>query len=196
MVSFIDKENWSDIHRGYEYEAVLPYPSDTKRPLSFFVPDSCDPERGRIVESIGNFRPVYVNGKPTAKEQKIVMTVKPRKVVVLTNDVINQNEDFEYILIAPINTIKPDEKHKDWYHKLVNDDHPIFTYIPKWNLERYVNLSQTMSIHKSLLLHKSDPIPDDRMKVIDDNLVQCLALGLISEDEVEEEKDIIPENKD
>lgn len=124
------------------------------------------------------------------------MTVKPRKVVVLTNDVINQNEDFEYILIAPINTIKPDEKHKDWYHKLVNDDHPIFTYIPKWNLERYVNLSQTMSIHKSLLLHKSDPIPDDRMKVIDDNLVQCLALGLISEDEVEEEKDIIPENKD
>ena len=99
------------------------------------------------------------------------MTVKPRKVVVLTNDEINQNEYFEYILVALINTIKPNEKHKEWYHKLINDEHPIFTYIPKGKLERYVDLSQTMSIHKSLLLRKSDPIPEDRMKVIDDNLL-------------------------
>ncbi|STO12881.1 PemK-like protein [[Flavobacterium] thermophilum] len=186
MVSFISKENWLNIYRGHEYEAALPYPSDTKRPLSFFIPDDNDPERGRIVESNGNFKPIYINGKPIAKEQKIIMTVKPRKVVVLTNDEINQNEYFEYILVAPINTIKPNEKHKEWYHKLINDEHPIFTYIPKGKLERYVDLSQTMSIHKSLLLRKSDHIPEDRMKVIDDNLVQCLALGIINDDDIEE----------
>ena len=39
-----------------------------------------------------------------------------------------------------------------------------------------------MTIHKSLLLTKYDKIPDERMELIDENLLQCLSLGIIKEE--------------
>ncbi|WP_339199801.1 hypothetical protein [Aeribacillus sp. FSL k6-2211] len=39
MTGFLNKENWKQIERGYEFEAAILYPSDTKRPLSFFIPE-------------------------------------------------------------------------------------------------------------------------------------------------------------
>jgi hypothetical protein len=101
-------------------------------------------------------------------------------------DEINKLEEFEYILAAPINTIKEYEKTKDWYSKLKDDERPIFTYVPNKEIERYVDLSQTMSIHKSLLLHKKKEIAPDRMEILEDNLLQCLSLGIIEENPSEE----------
>ncbi|MGG4412155.1 type II toxin-antitoxin system PemK/MazF family toxin [Niallia taxi] len=184
MSNFLNKREWDKIERGYEFEAATPYPSDTKRPLSFFVPDSKDPTLGKVVSSTGDFSPSRSGG---AREQQIIMTIKPRKVVVISSDEINRNSDFEYILVAPINTIKPYEKEREWYKKLIKDEHPIFTYLPKGDLDRYVDLSQSMSIHKTLLLKKYRAVSEDRMDVLDDNLVQCLSLGIIEEEIVEEE---------
>lgn len=182
LTGFLNRENWKQIERGYEFEAAILYPSDTKRPLSFFIPNKNNPLEGKIVDQIGNFSPEIIEGRPRAREQQVVVTIKPRKVIIVTNNIINQNEEFEYILIAPINTIKLSEKSKDWYEKLIYDEHPIFTYIPKGNIERYVDLSQIMTIHKSLLLTKYDKIPDERMELIDENLLQCLSLGIIKEE--------------
>lgn len=186
MSDFLEKVSWKYIERGYEYEAAMLYPSDTKRPLSFFISENEDSNKGEIVDSIGDFNPIRVNGRLQAKEQKVVVTVKPRRVVVLTDNEINKLEDFEYILVAPINTIKEHEKRKDWYSKLKDDEHPIFTYVPNGNIERYVDLSQTVSIHKSLLLHKKQEIAPDRMVVLEENLLQCLSLGIIEENSQED----------
>ncbi|MDM8364848.1 type II toxin-antitoxin system PemK/MazF family toxin [Bacillus thuringiensis] len=158
------------------------YPSDTKRPLSFFVPESEGANKGEILNSIGNFNPQVVRGKIRAREQKVVVTVKPRRIVVLTDNEINATEEFEYILVAPINTIKEYEKSKDWYSKLKDDEHPIFTYLPKGSLERYVDLSQTVSIHKSLLLYKKEKVSEERMEILEENILQCLSLGIIEEE--------------
>lgn len=106
------------------------------------------------------------------------MAIKLRRVMILSNDEINQREEFEYILVAPINTVKEKEKTKNWYKKLKEDEHPIFVYLPNDSFERYVDLSQTTTIHKSLLLHKLTKIPDERMEVIEESLLECFSLGI------------------
>lgn len=106
MSGFLRKESWEKIERGYEFEAAMLYPSDTKRPLSFYVPDAEGSSKGEIKNSIGDFKPIEVEGKRRAKEQMVVMSIKPRGVVILTSDEINQSPDFEYILVAPVNSIK------------------------------------------------------------------------------------------
>jgi len=123
------------------------YPSDTERPLLFFLPDEDDNEHGRLSRDRGDFSAQIVNGNRRAREQKIVMTVKPRRVIVITSDEINQSEEFEYILVAPINTIKSAEKTKDWYKSLKEDKHPIFVYCPNGRYERYIDVSQITTIH-------------------------------------------------
>jgi mRNA-degrading endonuclease toxin of MazEF toxin-antitoxin module len=187
--NFIDKASWKYIDRGFEFEAAMVYPSDTKRPLSFFVPDPTNPNKGVIHENIGNFAPV----NNQAIEQKIVMTIKPRRVVILSDDEINHMEDYEYILVAPINTIKRYEKQKEWYKKVIQDNHPIFAYLPNGNLERYVDLSQTTTIHKSLLLRKLSQVPPDRMDVLEQTLLECLSLGIVEENFEEGFEQVIEE---
>lgn len=182
MSDFLAKKSWEHIERGYEFEAAMFYPSDTKRPLSFFIPESEGSTKGEIIIRVGDFSPKMVEGTKRALEQKIVMTIKPRRVVILSSNEINKSKEYEYILVAPINTIKESEKTKDWYSKLKDDEHPIFTYLPNVSLERYVDLSQTVSIHKSLLLRKLQEVPEQRMEVIEENLLQCLSLGIIDEE--------------
>ncbi len=182
MSDFLNKTSWGNIERGYEYEAAILYPSDTRRPLSFFIPDVEGSSNGKIISSVGNFKPQKIDGKYQAKEQMVVMNIKPRKVVILSSDEINKNTDFEYILVAPINTVKSNEKVKDWYRLLIEDEHPIFTYLPKNNLDRYVDLSQIASIHKSLLLQKYGEVSSERMEILETNLLQCLSLGVIEDD--------------
>ncbi|MGE7673224.1 type II toxin-antitoxin system PemK/MazF family toxin [Lysinibacillus sp. NPDC094403] len=182
MSDFLNKTSWEDIERGYEYEAAIFYPSDSKRPLSFFIPDAEGSTNGKILKSIGDFQPIREDGKTYAKEQMVVMTIKPRKVVILSSNDINKNTDFEYILVAPVNTVKPHEKAKAWYDLLIKDEHPIFTYIPKGSNDRYVDLSQIASIHKSLLLKKHGEVHPERMEVLENNLLQCLSLGIIEND--------------
>ncbi|MFS0643668.1 type II toxin-antitoxin system PemK/MazF family toxin [Siminovitchia sp. 179-K 8D1 HS] len=186
MSYFINKERWKEIERGFEFEAAMLFPSDAKRPLSFFVPDEGNAKRGSITTEIGDFSPIKVGETFKANTQQIVMNIKPRKVVVLSSDEINKNENFEYILVAPINTIKPNQKIKDWYKQLISDRNPIFTYLPKGNLDRYIDLSQTIGIHKSLLLKKYSYIGKERMEILENDLLQCLSLGIIDEESIEE----------
>lgn len=182
MVYFMKKDKWEEIERGYEYEAAMVFPSDTKRPLSFFMPDAEDPLKGSITENIGDFSAEIIDGNFRAKTHQIVMNIKPRKVVILSNNVINKSKEFEYIIVAPINTVKPYEKQKDWFQLLVKDRHPIYTYLPKGENDRYIDLSQSIGIHKSLLLKKYDDIGVERLEVLEEDLLNCLSLGVIDEE--------------
>ncbi|MCZ2259851.1 type II toxin-antitoxin system PemK/MazF family toxin [Sporosarcina sp. G11-34] len=184
MADFLDKEKWSEIKRGFEFEAAMIFPSDTKRPLSFFKPDLDDPSKGIITRGIGDFSAQKIDGIFRANTQKIVVSIKPRKVVVLSSDIINEGESFEYILVAPINTIKEREKSKAWYSLLTADNHPIFTFLPNKRFPRYIDLTQTIGIHKSLLLKKYGYIGDERLEMLDSNLLECLSLGIIEDEDV------------
>ncbi|MFH6684611.1 type II toxin-antitoxin system PemK/MazF family toxin [Bacillus amyloliquefaciens] len=182
MSDFLTKEKWGNIERGTEYVAAFMFPSDTKRPLSFFIPEPTNPKKGSLESSIGDFRPKYVEGKPQAQVQQVVVSIKPRNVVVISSDEINHSEEFEYILVAPINTIKANERNRDWYALLTDDEHPIYTYLPKADIERYVDLSQTVSIHKSMLLGKRDQVDKERWSILEENLLYCLSLGIIDDE--------------
>lgn len=184
VFDFLNTKLWKNIERGYEFEAAMLFPSDTKRPLSFFIPEELGSSKGEIRNSVGDFKPIKVGEKFKAREQMVVMTIKPRRVVVLSSNEINQDEYFEYILVAPINTVKPHEKEKNWYKLLKEDEHPIFTYVPNIKGDRYIDLSQIVSIHKSLLLRKYEEVAIERMDVLEANLLQCLSLGIIEEDEI------------
>jgi hypothetical protein len=186
---YLNKDNWTEIQRGFIFEAIMFYPSDTKRPLTFFIPDAGSPDKGSAVQAVGNFNAQKVNGIFQAVEQKAIVTLKPRKVVILSNDVLNQEEEFEFIQVAPIMSLTQRDKSKDWFKMVQNDTHPIFVYLDSsiTGKECYVDLSETMSIHKGTLLRKLNEVPEPRLTVIEEHLAECLSLGY-----VEEEDDVIP----
>ncbi|WP_100489243.1 type II toxin-antitoxin system PemK/MazF family toxin [Sporolactobacillus pectinivorans] len=181
---YMNKENWKDIHKNNIFNAVMVYPSDTKRPLRFFLPLQDNPNQGIISEYRGDFSPQLKDGKMKAREQQIVMTVKPRHVVVISYDFINNSSEYEYILVAPLNTIKENEKIKPWYQKLITDEHPIFVYCKNERYEQYIDVSQITTIHKSLLINKVGELDSERQRVLEDNIVECLSLGVLDEDEI------------
>lgn len=76
--------------RGYFYQAAMYYLSDMEQPLRFIEPN----ENGTfsIVRRIENFQPREIGGRKRAVEQNVVVTVKPRQVIVLS-----QNRHFEYV---------------------------------------------------------------------------------------------------
>lgn len=186
--NFLNKSNWDKILRGYIFEAVIFYPSDTKRPLLFFIPEEGNKNKGSLVTKIGNFEPNEKDGKKFAIEQQVVVGLKPRRVLLLSNDDLNKSTEFEYVQVAPIMTISPKDKIKSWYLKTKQDEHPVFVYLADsiTGKECYIDISEIMSIHKTTLLERKEKLPDERMLVVEDNILECLALGLIESEEQEE----------
>ncbi|WP_068794192.1 type II toxin-antitoxin system PemK/MazF family toxin [Brevibacillus laterosporus] len=180
---FSDKRNWRNIERGFLFEAAMIYPSDMERPLLFFIPDGTSPNHGKLVKSLGDFRPQKTTEGYVALEQKIVMNVKPRRVLILSDNTLNKSEEFEFVQIAPVMSISRRDQSKAWYQKTIEDDHPAFIYLPReiTGKECYVDVSEIMSIHKSLLLMKKNKVPNGRMQVVEDAIIECLGLGLIPE---------------
>ncbi|WP_165790076.1 hypothetical protein [Paenibacillus sp. GM1FR] len=175
---FLDKENWSDIKRGWIYEAVVPYTAE--RPLDFFVPDDTDPLKGTITTSKGIFNPKTV--------QKAVFELKQRKVCIITNDDMCQDKTVYDITIAPIYGVYQDDKQQSWYNEALNDQHPFYTYLEKQitGMECIVDLSNTMTINKSMLL-KDKYDMTHRMSQVEECLGYCFSLGLYKKKQAAEE---------
>ncbi|KEF38952.1 hypothetical protein M670_01768 [Schinkia azotoformans MEV2011] len=172
---FIDKSNWKYIKRGYFFQAAMYYLSDTEQPLRFLV--SNDEGVLSIEERNGDFDPIILeNGKKQAKEQDIIITVKPRQVIILSDDKINESEQFEYIQIAPVLGISDKDIVKPWYRKIQEDNLTGFAFIPRGENGIKVDLTQVTSIHKSMLLEKQSKVPTERMAFIDSQIVELLDL--------------------
>jgi hypothetical protein len=171
---FINPENWQDIEKGYFFQAAMYYLSDTEQPLKFLVSD----ENGvlSIEERNGDFDPIEIDGIKKAKEQDIVVTVKPRQVIILSNDTVNQSSKFEYIQIAPVLGLYRNNIRTSWYNDLINDNLEGFAYIPKGRYGVEVDLTQITTIHKSMLLVKQSKVPTDRMAFIESQIVDILDL--------------------
>jgi len=172
---FINPENWRDIERGYFYQAAMYYLSDTEQPLKFLVSD--DDGVLSIEERNGNFAPIVDdNGRKKAVEQTVIITVKPRQVVVLSNNVVNQSDKFEYIQVAPVFGLSAKNVNTNWYNDLVSDMLEGFAYIPNRNYGVEVDLTQISTIHKSMLLEKQSKVPTDRMEFIESQILEVLDL--------------------
>lgn len=177
------KSNWHEIERGHVFEAAMLYsPSDTNRPLYFFEEDAPNSTTGSVVQRTGDFAPKKIGGVYAAKQQKLVIGIKPRRVVVVSSNKINKNRDFEYIMVAPVFTIKPEDEKKAGYQKILDDDHPYFVYFPRTAaggklIKRYIDISQLISIHKGILLEKKEIVPADRMELLEDLLIENMDLS-------------------
>ncbi|MFD1068239.1 type II toxin-antitoxin system PemK/MazF family toxin [Oceanobacillus locisalsi] len=121
----------------------------------------------------GNFDPVVnKNGDRVAVEQDIKIAVKPRQVIVVSNDNLNYSKDFGYVSVAPVLGIKSQDKSKRWYHDLINDKLPGFAYIKLGGYEKEVAVAQISTIHKSMLLRKQSKVPDERMEFIENQILE------------------------
>lgn len=124
MIHFLNRNNWNVIERGRVFDAVSYYNTDTRRPLTFFIPDETQqdgqPITGKLVESPGDLESVMIDGVMKSPEHKVVVGMKQRRVVALSNNQFSQNNSYEYIYVAPTNE----------------------------GYERYMSLTQITSIHK------------------------------------------------
>jgi hypothetical protein len=171
---FVNPENWQDIERGYFFQAAMYYLSDTEQPLRFLKSESDNTYT--VEKRNGNFDPIIVEGVPRAVEQDIVITVKPRQVIVLSNNKLNQSTDFHFVQVAPVLGITPTNARSGWYKDLVNDKLTGFAFISRGRFGVEVDLTQISTIHKSMLLKKQTKVPVNRLEFIDSHIVELLDL--------------------
>lgn len=151
------------------------YHSDTEQPLKFLVSD--DKAVLSIEERNGNFDPVIGdNGRSTAVAQDVVVTVKPRQVVVLSNDKVNQSDRFSFVQVAPVFGLYENNTRRSWYRDLVSDNLEGFAFVPRGRYGIEVDLTQITTIHKSMLLRKQSQVHPDRMAFIESQILDQLDL--------------------
>jgi len=171
---FINPKNWKSIKRGYFYQAAMYYLSDTEQPLRFV--ERNDDSTYSIDKRIGNFDPIIVDGRPRAVEQDVIVTVKPRQVIILSNNNMNQSQQFEYIQVLPVFSLSRAETFKPWYKDLLKDEQLGFAYINNSRHGLRVDLTQVSTIHKSMLLKEQREVPEDRMRFIESHILELLDL--------------------
>jgi hypothetical protein len=49
LIRFLDRDNWTEIKRGHVFDAVSYYNTDTRRPLTFFIPEEAE----QVIEETG-----------------------------------------------------------------------------------------------------------------------------------------------
>lgn len=193
LIHFLDRDNWHEIKRGHVFDAVSFYNTDTRRPLTFFIPDEIQlegqPITGRLKESVGNFKSVEIDGVMKSQEHAVVVGMKQRRVVVLSNNRFSQDSSYEYIYVAPIMSVHEKDRGKKWYDRMIRDDHPTNIYVPRVDdgYERYISLAQITSIHKgSLLRNVHEEIHEERLALVGSHLNFILDLGLMEPEEAEQ----------
>lgn len=172
---FIDPKTWKNIKRRYFYQAAMYYLSDTEQPLRFIEKDSATTYK--ITRRPGDFRPKKIAERNRAVEQEIAITLKPRQVIVISNDQLNQREEFGYVQVLTVFSLTRRHSKKAWYQYLINDRHPGFVFIRR--RKGYgvsVDLTQVSIIHKSLLLKEQSKVPSERMHFIESRLLELLDL--------------------
>jgi len=177
---FLEKENWSEIKRGWIYEAAIPYTGE--RPLDFFILDSDCTYRGTVVGKNGEFT--------SGKEHFIVMGLKQRKVIIVSHEKNCSDNTMFDITVAPIYSIYKEDKLQPWYSDAITGNHLFYSYLPKeaTGKESVVDLSNLITINKNMLLNnKSDA--SRYMIDINTKMEFCLQLGIYKKQQEVNEED-------
>lgn len=176
---FLNKANWHEIKRGWIFEAAIPYTGE--RPLEFFLPDPGDDMRGTIKKNNGNFF--------AGEVQKVILGLKQRKVIVISNDDICSNNNFYDITVAPLYSIYESDKKVEWYKEAVEGSHLFFAYFPEkvTGRECVVDLSNIITINKNMLLSRKIDATD-YIADIEKKMEYCLQLGVYKKQQAEQEE--------
>lgn len=171
---FSDYDNWPTIQKQYIYEAWVPFVTD--RPLNFFINNHGSEKEGFLTE--------FIEDNSISSEHRVLVTLKRRKVLILSSDEQAQNKIQPDVLMAKIVTIKPIQRLQDWYKALIKDEHALFVYLPKeiTGEEAYINMTQVTTIGKKLLIQKKNLLTADRMELVEKRHMECIDLGVIKPD--------------
>ncbi|SDM16663.1 PemK-like, MazF-like toxin of type II toxin-antitoxin system [Paenibacillus sp. OK060] len=108
------------------------------------------------------------------------MTAKTRKIVVLSNDDLNNSSIHSTVMIAKIISIEDYEKEEDWYHLTIEGSHPFFVHLDEGltGKECYIDMASITTIHKNLLFQEKFDLGARIMAVVSSRLDYCFNLGL------------------
>jgi mRNA-degrading endonuclease toxin of MazEF toxin-antitoxin module len=105
---------------------------------------------------------------------------KLRPVLVVQSDAITAQPGYDYVLVAPIYTIKEQHRARDKFELLVTHRLPQVFYLDRREQgvtrPSYVALAQLQLLHRSMLKEKRGALTATEMQQIDERLRFCLSL--------------------
>jgi len=121
-------------------------------------------------------RPLDILRRVRQDELRVVLTFKHRPVLIVQNDRDNTNPRYNYVLVAPVHSVKPDE-----LARLQQVDYPTdFLLIPpEGGLKQssVAFLNQLRTLHKNLLSDYIGELPAERIAEL--NVKLAYSLGLL-----------------
>lgn len=110
-------------------------------------------------------------------ELRVVLTFKRRPVLIVQNDRDNANPRYNYLLVAPIHSLKPVELAR---LQEVNYPTDFLLTPPEGGLTRpsVVFLNQLRTLHKNLMTEYIGELPPTRIAEL--NVKLALSLGLVA----------------
>ncbi|PIH61536.1 hypothetical protein [Paenibacillus sp. LK1] len=180
---FLDKSNWSLIKNGWVFEAIVPYVGE--RPLDFFIPDNKSKFRGTTTGTRKVKGPRKGTNIATTEnfsrggEFEIVLTAKTRKIVVLSNDDLDNSLGHGTVMIAKIVSVDEHEKEEEWYKLTVEGSHPFFVHLDEafTGKECFIDMASITTIHKNLLFEEKFFLGNNIMMNVTSKLDYLMNLG-------------------
>ena len=147
--------------RGQVYMASVPFASRGDELQSDFSAD--DPQRfrdaGRFVAEI---------------------RLKLRPVLVVQNDEITDQPRYDYVLVAPIYSVKRKHRTRSMFKRLLENRLPEIYYLDRREQgvtrPSYVALAQIQLLHRSVFREYRGALVASEMRQIDERLRFCLGL--------------------
>jgi len=105
---------------------------------------------------------------------------KLRPVLVVQSDAITAQPGYDYVLVAPIYTVKEQHRARDEFELLVTHRLPQVFYLDRREQgvtrPSYVALAQLQLLHRSVLKEKRGALTVAEMQQVDERLRFCLGL--------------------
>lgn len=108
-------------------------------------------------------------------ELRIALTFKRRPVLIVQNDRDNANLRYNYLLVAPVHSLKPVELAR---LQKINYPTDFLLMPPEGGLKRpsVVFLNQLRTLHKNLIVDYIGELPSERMAELNVRLAYSLGL--------------------
>jgi mRNA-degrading endonuclease toxin of MazEF toxin-antitoxin module len=120
-------------------------------------------------------KPLDILRRSPAGEQRVAMTFKSRPVLIVQNDRYNADLRYNYLLVAPVHSLKPSDQVK---LRRVNYPSDLFLETGEAGLTQpsVIFLNQLRTLHKNLTDHYIGQLLPQQIEEMDAKLAFCLGL--------------------
>ena len=121
-------------------------------------------------------RPLDILRRVRQDELRVVLTFKPRPVLIVQNNRDNANPRYSYVLVAPVHSVTPDELARLQHVAYPTD---FLLMPPEGGLKQpsVAFLNQLRTLHKNLLSDYIGELPAERIAEL--NVKLAYSLGLL-----------------